>query len=70
MNNPNCDGSGPHSGQPVRKLPIGGGGNAILCKACYQREIQFRKERNRELGNDAQFDLPEWESLSVHGEEN
>lgn len=68
--NPNCDGSGPHilNGQ-VRVLPTGGGGNAILCKLCYKRELAYRKERNRELlkqKTGTAFDLPAWESLKVY----
>lgn len=65
--NPNCDGSGPHilNGQ-VRVLPTGGDSNAILCKLCYRREIAFRRDRNKELGKDAQFKLPAWEELKVY----
>lgn len=68
--NPNCDGSGPHilNGE-VRVLPTGGDSNAILCKLCFKREIAFRKERNRDLGKDFQFQLPDWESLKVYGQE-
>ena len=65
--NANCDGSGPCIiGGEVRVLPTGGGGNAILCRLCYQREMAFRRERNQELGKDFQFKLPTWESLSVY----
>lgn len=68
MNNPNCDGSGPciMAGE-VRVLPTGGDSNAILCKLCFNREIAFRKERNRELSKDCQFQLPAWDSLKVYG---
>lgn len=72
MQNPNCDGSGPcHPGQ-VRVLPTGSQphhGNMIICRACFNREIAFRKERNRELSKDCQFRLPTWETLKVYGEE-
>lgn len=68
MNNPNCDGSGPcHSGQ-VRVLPTGGDSNAILCRYCFNREIAFRVDRNRELSKDCQFKLPTWDSLKIYGE--
>lgn len=67
--NPNCDGSHctSHSG-PVRVLPYGGGGNLILCRACYLHEIQFRRERNRELAADCRYDLPGWDVLKAYGE--
>lgn len=67
VNNPNCDGSGPHTTQQVRVLPTGGDSNGILCRGCFNREISFRKERNRELSKDCQFKLPTWESLRVYG---
>ena len=70
MTNPNCDGSGPCilSGQ-VRVLPTGGDSNGILCLLCYRREIAWRKSRNAELGKDAQFQLPKWESLRIYGQD-
>lgn len=62
-----CDGSGPHEGCEVRVLPVGGDGNAILCKACFVREIAFRRERNEELTEGSKFDLPAWDRLKVYG---
>lgn len=65
--NPNCDGSGPCSSNPeVRVLPTGGDSNAILCWRCYGHEIDFRRQRNKELSKDSQFALPKWESLKVY----
>jgi hypothetical protein len=69
MDNPNCDGSGPHASGAVRVLPYGGDGNLILCHSCYMREMQYRRERNRELGQDCQFELPAWNDLRVYGGE-
>lgn len=69
MNNPNCDGSGPCHPGLVRVLPTGGDSNGILCLYCYRREIEFRKQRNRELSKDCQFKLPAWLSLRVYGED-
>lgn len=65
--NPNCDGSHCQTvkGQ-VRLLPTGGDGNAILCRSCFAHEIQFRRERNRELSTDCQFALPTWETLKIY----
>lgn len=55
----------------VRVLPISRDphhGNVILCRACFEREIAWRKERNRELPADAllAFALPKWEDLKVY----
>lgn len=65
LENCNCDGSGPHSGPEVRRLPTGGDSAAILCLACYKREIAWRKSRNTDLEASARFDLPAWQSLEV-----
>lgn len=64
MNNPMCDGSGPCENGQVRVLSLGSNphqGNLILCRACFRREIQWRQQRNRELGEDCKFALPVWE---------
>jgi len=67
--NPNCDGDKcvplPVAAC-VRVLPTGGGSNLILCRACFDHEIRFRRERNRELGDFARFELPAWESLTIY----
>ena len=68
MYNPNCDGSGPHTGPEVRVLPTGKMSNGIFCRACFSREIAWRIERNKTLGDFAKFDLPTWESLKVCGD--
>lgn len=70
IHNPNCDGA--QCRKPtgeVRRLPTGGGSNAILCRWCFQYEIEWRKERNRLLGDDNLFDLPAWGDLEVYGNE-
>lgn len=66
----NCDGS--HCIQPageVRLLPMPGfgsnHGNLILCRTCHRHEIDWRRERNKDLGLDAQYPLPTWESLEI-----
>lgn len=67
--NPNCDGSGPHKAGEVRVLPVSSiadHGNMILCQMCFNREIAWRKERNRELSQECWFALPAWESLKVY----
>jgi len=65
--NPNCDNdkcASPHG--EVRVLPTGGDGNAILCRACFEHELRFRRARNPELGPDCRFALPSWDSLAVY----
>lgn len=68
MNNPNCDGAGPHEGGEVRRLPWGENqdGASILCRRCFAAEIAFRRERNQELDPRCRYDLPSWESLKVY----
>lgn len=64
-----CDGSRCRSNVgEVRILSTGGSGNVIVCRACFDHEIAFRRERNKELSSDAAFDLPRWEDLKVYGE--
>ena len=47
----------------TRLLPIGGGGNLILCRECYGVELEFRLGR---IVNDGiEQDMPTWESLEV-----
>lgn len=68
MKNPNCDNDKCRDANgEVRVLPLGGGANLILCRACFEHELRFRRERNRELSPDCQFKLPDWEVLAVYG---
>lgn len=65
--NPNCDGDHcRYVRGEVRKLPLGGGANAILCRTCWAHEMAFRIKRNMELSKDCWFDLPRWEDLEVY----
>lgn len=66
--NPNCDNDKcrNETGE-VRVLKTGGDSNAILCRACYEYELSWRRERNTELAKDVQYDLPEWNSLKIYG---
>lgn len=67
VQNPMCDGAHCITGLgQVRVLPTGGDGNAILCRACFNHELAFRRDRNRELSKDCQFQLPAWETLKVY----
>lgn len=76
----NCDGAGPHRGSEVRKMRLGKpgemAGNMILCRACWNRELSWRRQRNRELSaNPVQvspllveqgFELPLWDKAEVY----
>jgi hypothetical protein len=64
--NNDCCGNGPHTPGTVRVMPAGGDSNLILCRACWQRELTYRRERNRELGDDFRFSLPAWETAKVY----
>jgi hypothetical protein len=71
--NLNCDGGRCKLDDgEVRMLPLGkrarafGYGNAILCEDCFYHEIQWRKERNRELAPHAQYELPRWADLEIY----
>lgn len=64
--NNNCDGAGPHLAGVVKKMATGGGGNMILCRACWARELQYRADRNRNLSGWAKFDLPTWKGAEVY----
>lgn len=48
----------------VRVLPTGGSSNAIFCRQCFEQEIRYRIERNKEVCKP--FDLPKWEDLEVY----
>jgi hypothetical protein len=69
VKNNNCDGSGPCHPGAVRLLPTGNMSNAIYCRYCFEREMSWRKERNRDLGHAYQFKLPEWDSLNIYSTE-
>ena len=63
--NDHCDGIGPHDPGEVRALPLAGGANLHVCAVCYEREMIFRRDRNRRLHAGAQFALPTWAELRV-----
>ena len=63
----NCDGSGPHSLGDVRVMPMGGGGNLILCLRCWMKENTYRIERNRDLADFAKFEIIDWQNAKKYG---
>ena len=66
MNLNHCDG-GHATTSEVRLLPTGGGGNLIVCRIHYGREMIYRRKLIRDkhatLDN---VELPEWESLKIY----
>jgi hypothetical protein len=42
VNNPNCDGAGPHTSTVIRVYPLGEDGNLFLCVKCWAHENQYR----------------------------
>jgi hypothetical protein len=52
----------------IRKLPLNekDHSNLLLCYRHFLGEMMFRRERNKELSDDAKFLLPRWESLDVY----
>jgi len=60
-----CD-HGHHTDDETRLLPIGGGGNVIVCFTHWEYELRFRRER---IAAGVPFDLPEWKSLAIYGTE-
>jgi hypothetical protein len=65
VHNYNCDGGNctTEDGE-VRRLPCGRSLNLILCRECYDREMDFRQRRNTSSGKSL-FQLPKWEELKV-----
>ena len=47
----------------VRWLRTGNDSNAILCRPCFNHEMDFRRERNLELHPDCAFPIPRWQDL-------
>lgn len=67
LQNHNCDNTKCDSPDgEVRWLPTGGNSNALLCRSCFDHEMEFRRNRNLNLDPDCRFDLPAWETLKVY----
>lgn len=65
--NPYCEGV--HCGDPngeVRKYPLGGDGNLLLCMSCAAFENHMRYIRGRETGQPANFPQVNWFTCVVH----
>ena len=67
MNNPNCDNDKcTASNGPVKLYPIGGGGNAILCRQCWLHENHYRHERGLETGQPNNWPQENWNEASEY----
>jgi hypothetical protein len=58
----NCDGSGPHTEGTVKKYPLGGGANLILCIRCWARENQYRFNR----GDPEKWPQENWHAAEIY----
>jgi hypothetical protein len=68
--NPNCDNdkcacaNGEIRVLRLSKDPLGS--NLLICRACFEHELRWRRVRNTELSPEAAFPLPAWEDLKVY----
>ncbi len=49
--------------EEVRVVPHSGGGNLILCNACFRYELKCRRD---EIGRGRRFELPAWSDLELY----
>lgn len=63
----NCDGSrcDSRSGE-VRKMPLGGGANLILCRTCFAHENAYRARRGKETGRPDDWPIVQWQAAEVY----
>lgn len=47
-------------------MPTNGDSNLILCRSCWNRELAYRSDRNRSLGDFAKFALPPFETAKEY----
>lgn len=67
IHNPNCDGSHCRSeGGIVKVFPLGGGGNLILCSACWAHENNYRLARGYETKNKANWPTVNWKDAETY----
>lgn len=60
MANKYCDYG--HEATKARRLNLGGGAGIFLCKTHWDREMRYRKERNKQLTGDARFPIRKFPS--------
>lgn len=42
---------------PIRRLNTGGGSGVYLCRQCWNKEMKWRKQRNKTLSRTARFPI-------------
>lgn len=59
MRNDVCDNCGHFYDMvgPIRRLNTGGGSGVYLCRQCWNKEMKWRKMRNRKLMGDVKFPI-------------
>lgn len=70
MDNPNCDGAGPHAAGETRLYPLStkaadGGSNLILCRRCWDHENRYRADRARKFKNPENWPQEDWNTAKV-----
>lgn len=67
MKNPNCDNDKCRSATgEVRVYPLGGGGNLILCRACWIHENSYRRSRVADGMEADAYPQENWETAEVY----
>lgn len=67
--NNNCDGGTAHSSNPqVRVYPLGGGGNLILCRLCWDHENRYRCWRGTETGRHQDWPVESWDHSEIYNQ--
>jgi len=71
MQNPNCDGEGPHTGNIVKLYPLGSEplhGNLILCHSCWYNENRHRFNLGREMKGSEDWPQHNWHMTETYSE--
>lgn len=57
--NQDCDNCGIHTEKPgkIKWLNLGNNSGAFLCETCWNKEMNYRKERNKTLHGAAKFNI-------------
>jgi hypothetical protein len=70
IQNPNCDGQWCRKDiGPVRLYPLGGSGNLILCRDCFNHENAYRRLRGRQTRSPENWPEVEWDTAKHYGPE-
>jgi hypothetical protein len=70
MQNPMCSGNHCRSETgPVKVYSLGGGGNLILCRACWSFENDYRRQRGRDTGAPENFPVLDWDTAEPYGDD-